>query len=108
MVSVKAETCVRHPLVRRFWSDFKSPVRSPGKPRKRQQHGYSDESTRAGTLLIKGRLVVGQDEKGHVPYSDGADGEFIRDRNPRVDLSSVHVSYLDRRLVFSQSEAFGF
>src|ERR1700723_1798040 len=108
MLSVKAETCVWHPLVRRFWSDFKSPVRFPNKPRKRQQHGYSDESTRAGTLRIKGRLVVGQDEKGNVPYSDGADGKFIRDRDPRVDPSSVHVSYVNRRLEFSQSEAFGF
>ena len=94
--------------MRRFWSDFKSPVRSPDKPRKRKQHGYSNESTRAWTLPIKGRLVIGQDEKRHVPYSDGADGKFIRDRNPRVDLSSVHVSYLDSRMVFSQSEAFGF
>ena len=32
MVSVKAETCVRHCLVRRFWSNLKSLIRSPDKP----------------------------------------------------------------------------
>src|SRR6516225_1776380 len=97
MISVKAESRVRRAPLPGFYSDLETLICTPDKRPEGEQDGYSDESTRAGALLVEWRLVVRQHQKCHMLYSDGADEKFIRDCNLCVDPSPVNVSHLPRR-----------